>query len=58
VQPKVQLRAGESEWVKPAPAMKPQVALRMPRASAWWIGRGHGYIVSGVRSGRFIQERL
>jgi hypothetical protein len=37
VQPKVQLRAGESECVKPASAMKPQVTLRMPRASARWI---------------------
>jgi hypothetical protein len=40
VQAKVQLRAGESEWVNPASAMKPQVALRMPRASAWRIWRG------------------
>ena len=40
MQPKVQLRAGESECVKPASAMKPQVALRMPLAWVWWIGRG------------------
>jgi hypothetical protein len=36
----VQLRAGVSEWVKPASAMKPVVGLRMLHASARWIVYG------------------
>ena len=35
MQPKVQLRAGLREWVKPACAMKPEVLVRMLLASEW-----------------------
>ena len=35
--PKVQFRAGFSEWVKPASARKPDTGLRMDFASLWNI---------------------